>query len=69
MLSITGYSGIQLNMDYVNALVCVSVSLSLCVCKYVCIFVSVYVWKIMELLKITREEVWDERTHFPICFY
>ena len=33
-------------MDYVNALVCVSVSLSLCVCKCVCIFVCVYlnVW-------------------------
>ena len=41
VFSITGCSGIQLNMDYVNVLVSVSVSLSLSVCKCVCIVVCV----------------------------
>ena len=40
-MSITGYSGIQLNMDYVNALVCVSVSLCVCVCVSVFVYLCV----------------------------
>ena len=43
LFSITGCSGIQLNMDYENALVCVSVSLSLCVYVNVFVYLCVYV--------------------------
>ena len=57
MKLVSGYGKIcQLNMDYVNALVCVSVSLSLSVCKCVCIFVCVYlnVWLLRASLCVSQ---------------
>ena len=69
LFSITGCSGIQLNMDYVNTLVCVSVSLSLCVCKCVCIFVCVYlnVWLLRASERNKHTVVLSLTTFLSVC--